>query len=129
MPAEAKTHTFMTGPSFNGSSMLFLMFWTKAGTVRDSEKATILSKSFYFNAAFLIEPRLTVTIDGTPWIEGLQGWWSGETSNTYTMDVPHHAKVRMSTSVLDASNYCGSRDHTLTMDLELFSFDFRIKKE
>lgn len=128
MPKSAKTHTFITGPSFEGNPVMLLTFKTKAGEVPLSGQANILNNNIYFSAPFILNPQLTVYVDGLQWIQGPEGSWTIETNNIYTMDTLYHVEVWMSASIIDKNNF-PNWNRTATMNLKLFSFDFKITEE
>jgi len=49
-------------------------------------------------------------------------------SHIFSMDTIHHVDVWMSATVIDSNNFPTS-NRTLTMNMKLFSFDFKIKEE
>jgi hypothetical protein len=128
IPALAKEHTFLTGPGVGGNPVIFLMYKTKAGMVRDSQEASILCQNFYFVAPFILNPALAININGNLWIQGPQGSLPQETNNVFSLDTLYHVDVWMSATVIDSNNF-PTWNHTLTMNMKLFSFDFKIKKE
>ena len=128
IPAIAKEHTFLTGPGVGGNPVIFLMYKTKAGMVRDAQEASILCNNFYFSAPFILNPALRVDVNGLLWIEGPQGTLPQVTKNDFTLNTSNHVDVWMSATVIDSNNF-PTWNHTLTMNMKLFSFDFKVKKE
>ena len=128
MPESAKTHTFITGPSFEGNPVMFLTFKTKAGEVPLSGQVNILANNFYFSAPYILNPQLTVYVDGEQWAYGQEGSWTMETNNTYALDTLYNVEVWMSASIIDKNNF-PNWNRTATMNLRLFSFDFKITEE
>ncbi len=128
LPAESATHAFLTGPSFNGNPMFFLMANTKAADIAGADQGLFLFQDFWWMAAYMDDEELQIEIDGQDWIESNNGSLTGvSTSDVWDYGQTHQMAVRMTCTGLQGGNPPTWGSET-TLSMTLFTLDFAVDR-
>ncbi len=134
MPENSVDHRFIISPYYGDDPTLIFMFDFMAAA--DGNSAYFSSRYFLYLSPYFLDPvvgadedEITIEIEGVQWIQSTDGSLSGiEKEDIFNLGDPYHVTVKMESSAIDGDN-SPSWDHTTTINMTLFEFDFTINKE